>query len=341
MDLDPQFEYLWSRNILDPFISRNPLEDQIQIANSKIKNLFVRTTKAELGLTPPKIKYHYIEMGTVQSELYELFRSEAARQISGVETGTKDYLRNIGKSVVGLLQAATNPMLLGTEDEFFQETLGVPSDTKAWDLLREYSRYEKAVKIEYLTKRVNEIFNKYPKNKIVIWSYFVRNVKLLEKMFVDFSPVSIYGAIPSGTDTDEDTREQRIRKFHEDPFCRLMIANPQAGGEGISLHRVCHYAIYLDRTFNAAHYLQSVDRIHRLGLPKSVNTFIEIIIAKNTIDEVVLKRLNIKTKSMSKVLDDPGLLKLAYDPEDLEDNGLGLDKEDINSIKEHLLNPNE
>ena len=138
---------------------------------------------------------------------------------------------------------------------------------------------------------------------------------MLEKLFWDFSPVSIYGAIPSGTDTDEDTREQRIRKFHEDPFCRLMIANPQAGGEGISLHRVCHYAIYLDRTFNAAHYLQSVDRIHRLGLPNSVNTFIEIIIAKNTIDEVVLKRLNIKTKSMSKVLDDPGLLKLAYDPE--------------------------
>jgi SNF2 family DNA or RNA helicase len=341
MDLDPQFEYLWSRNILDPFISRNPLEDQIQIANSKIKNLFVRTTKAELGLKPPKIKYHHIEMGTVQSELYELFRSEAARQMSGVETGTKDYMRNIGKSVVGLLQAATNPMLLGTEDEFFQETLAVPSDTKAWDLLREYSRYEKAAKIEYLTNRVNEILKKDPKNKIVIWSYFVRNVKLLEKLFWDFSPVSIYGAIPSGTDTDEDTREQRIRKFHEDPFCRLMIANPQAGGEGISLHRVCHYAIYLDRTFNAAHYLQSVDRIHRLGLPNSVNTFIEIIIAKNTIDEVVLKRLNIKTKSMSKVLDDPGLLKLAYDPEDLEDNGLGLDKEDINSISEHLLHPND
>ena len=127
----------------------------------------------------------------------------------------------------------------------------------------------------------------------------------------------------------------------KDSFCRLMIANPQAGGEGISLHRVCHYAIYLDRTFNAAHYLQSVDRIHRLGLPNSVNTFIEIIIAKNTIDEVVLKRLNIKTKSMSKVLDDPGLLKLAYDPEELEDNSLGLDKEDINSISEHLLNPND
>ena len=166
MDLDPQFEYLWSRNILDPFISRNPLEDQIQIANSKIKNLFVRTTKAELGLKPPKIKYHYIEMGTIQSELYDLFRSEAARQVSGVETGTKDYLRNIGKSVVGLLQAATNPMLLGTEDEFFQETLAVPSDTKAWDLLSEYSRYEKAAKIEFLTNRVNEILEKIPKTKL-------------------------------------------------------------------------------------------------------------------------------------------------------------------------------
>jgi hypothetical protein len=31
------------------------------------------------------------------------------------------------------------------------------------------------------------------------------------------------------------------------------------------LHKVCQNAIYVDRTFNAAHFLQSEDRIHRLG----------------------------------------------------------------------------
>lgn len=57
----------------------------------------------------------------------------------------------------------------------------------------------------------------------------------------------------------------------------VMVANPAAASEGVSLHRVCHHAIYLDRTFNAAHYLQSEDRIHRFGLPKDQETIVEIV----------------------------------------------------------------
>jgi SNF2 family DNA or RNA helicase len=120
-----------------------------------------------------------------------------------------------------------------------------------------------------------------------------------------------------------------------------MIANPQAGGEGISLHRVCHYAIYLDRNFNAAHYLQSLDRIHRLGLNRSVETYVEILVAKDTIDEVLIKRLNLKTRLMGKVLDDPELAKLAYDPEDLSDQDLALDAGDIKSLEKHISSLND
>lgn len=119
-----------------------------------------------------------------------------------------------------------------------------------------------------------------------------------------------------------------------------MIANPQACGEGISLHKVCHFAIYLDRTFNAAHYLQSVDRIHRLGLPSNVDTVIEILVAHGTIDDVIVDRLNLKTESMGKVLDDPYLMTLVYDPEDIPpEESLGLNQEDVTQVEQHILNP--
>ena len=36
-------------------------------------------------------------------------------------------------------------------------------------------------------------------------------------------------------------------------------------------------AIYLDKSFNAAHYLQSEDRIHRLGLPKDARPTVEFV----------------------------------------------------------------
>ena len=45
----------------------------------------------------------------------------------------------------------------------------------------------------------------------------------------------------------------------------VLVANYASCAEGISLHHVCHNAIYIDRSFQADQYLQSIDRICRLG----------------------------------------------------------------------------
>jgi SNF2 family DNA or RNA helicase len=246
--------------------------------------------------------------------------------------------RSIGKSVVRLIQASTNPMLLTLNDDLYEETLPVPESSGVWELLNEFVRYEKPSKLEYLKERVASILSDHKSNKIVIWSYFVRNIQLLERIFKEFNPVSIYGGIQTGSDEDEDKREGRIRRFHEDSTCRLMIANPQACGEGISLHKVCHYAIYLDRNFNAAHFLQSIDRIHRLGLPKDVDTNVEILVSENTIDNVLFSRLNEKISNMGKILNDKYLRALAYDPEDIpisDENGI--DVKDVAEITKHIV----
>jgi SNF2 family DNA or RNA helicase len=121
-----------------------------------------------------------------------------------------------------------------------------------------------------------------------------------------------------------------IRRFKEDSNCRVFVGNPAACAEGISLHHVCHDAVYLDRTFNAGHYMQSVDRIHRLGLAPEVLTHATILQASGTIDGRITSRLDSKILRMARVLDDPGLTTLAMDapdaggdegavPEDLND----------------------
>ena len=338
-DLVAQFDIVWPGEdiIQNPENEIDP-ENAIIKANESIKNLYVRTTKKELHLKDPEILYTSIELGPIQKELYRLIRSEAARQLAGMDRDTLMSFRQIGRSVVRLLQASTNPMLLTSNNEYEDETLPIPDDSPIWELLSEFSKYEKPAKIEYLLKRVKEIIERNPKNKIVIWSYFVRNIILLEHLCKQFNPVIIYGGVLSGSDEDISTREGRIKKFHEDDTCRVMIANPQACGEGISLHKVCHFAIYLDRNFNAAHYLQSVDRIHRLGLDNKIDTVVEIIMGKDTLDEHLKGRLNDKVEVMGKVLDDKYLLKLAYDPADIDiSNEDGIDQLDINVIKEHIL----
>ena len=126
--------------------------------------------------------------------------------------------------------------------------------------------------------------------------------------------------------------------FNQNPDCRVMVANPAACGEGISLHRACHNAIYLDRSYNAAHYLQSVDRIHRLGVPQGVDTNVYMIVADDTIDGSLEIRLTQKIAAMAALLDDDQLGALAYDPEDaIDELPAGISNEDVDSILAHLV----
>jgi SNF2 family DNA or RNA helicase len=213
---------------------------------------------------------------------------------------------------------------------------------RAWELLKEVSRSEKPAKISKAVEIAESFLSEQKANKLLIWTSFIQNVHVLESLLAKFNPVSLYGAVPVGSDQDYDTREGRIRQFHEDKQCRVMIANPAACGEGISLHRACHHAVYLDRTFNAAHYLQSIDRIHRLGLPEDTHTNVEILEAASTIDARVARRLKAKIDSMSRILNDPGLGALAYDPEDIvEEFPAGIQAEDIEEIVDHLVHENE
>ena len=105
--------------------------------------------------------------------------------------------------------------------------------------------------------------------------------------------------------------------------------------EGISLHKECHDAIYLERTFNAGQYLQSVDRIHRLGLPPGTRTTVTFLITEATIDVRVDRRVREKARQLGEMLDDPNLASVAL-PND-EDYGPPVEDElDIEELFRHL-----
>ena len=141
--------------------------------------------------------------------------------------------------------------------------------------------------------------------KVLFWTYFVDNIEILsQEKFKSFNPLLVYGAIPKDDSEDEElNREKEIRIFKNDISRKLLVANPAACAESISLHMVCKNAIYLDRTFNCAQYMQSLDRIHRLGIKESPT--VQIYLGQNTLDEVVDSRLEEKRELMLELLDDP------------------------------------
>ena len=86
----------------------------------------------------------------------------------------------------------------------------------------------------------------------------------------------------------------------------------------------CHNAIYLDRSYVSTHYLQSIDRIHRLGLPQDQETNIFVYRSRapaeiGSIDMSVSRRLTEKIRNMQALLDDPDLHEIAYDEEQADD----------------------
>lgn len=83
----------------------------------------------------------------------------------------------------------------------------------------------------------------------------------------------------------------------------MIIANPFAISESISLHKACHTAIYIERTFNAAHFIQSKDRIHRYGLEKGDKINYYYLLSDNNTDRTIHNRLIFKEERMIKIIE--------------------------------------
>ena len=117
---------------------------------------------------------------------------------------------------------------------------------------------------------------------------------------------SIYGKTPieQTTITDELTREQIRDEFVDKKSgLDILIANPAACAESISLHKTCHNAIYYDLSYNCAQYLQSLDRIHRVGGSEKVVANYYFLQYKNSIDQDILNNLQRKAERMYKIID--------------------------------------
>ena len=202
----------------------------------------------------------------------------------------------------------------------------------------------KGPKLSYVLHRARELAR--AGKKVLIWSSFRHNVEYIAASLQDLGAVYIHGSVDAGDEDDDGTREGRIKLFHDDPNVRVMVANPAAASEGVSLHTVCHHALYLDRTFNAAHFLQSMDRIHRLGLPPDQETTIEIVECADSVDETVALRLKSKINTMAAALNDTSLRidPIPMDPQPSDDeewSGGGLDADDVHALLRDLRDDSE
>jgi SNF2 family DNA or RNA helicase len=296
-------------------------------ASSVLRPLFTRTTKQELGLPPVHLRMRYVDMPPLHEEIY-------GSLVGGMNNGTaRDDLSSLGKTALRLLMAATSPALLlegGSRYEplaYQLPPLDIPQGSSLYSLMQNLPDYELSPKYKETVTIVAE--NAAQGRKTLVWTTFVRSLTTLEQMLGKYSPAVVYGGTPD--------RDEQLRRFREDPSCMVLISNPATLGEGISLHHVCHDAVYVDRDFMAGRFLQSLDRIHRLGLAPGTDTRVTVLGVRKTIDEVVAMRLERKLEFMGKILDDPTVQQLA-DLQEEPSVAAGLAPGDIEALLRHMGN---
>lgn len=275
--------------------------------DEKIGPYWYRVRKSELGLSAPLFHEPYkIRMNEIESELYQAIVS----QITSLSRS--DYLRNaevIGRlkrgRMVRLRQALSYAGLLRSAVNDYPENL-VEADSELAKLVLMYDTVETPAKIDALLGLVEKIHQ--GRCKVVIWSNFVGTLALILRHLssAGYSCEKIEGRTPTEKDNApaQQTREDIIATFKdpESPL-KVLIANPAACSEAISLHTACHHAVYYDLSYNCAQYLQSLDRIHRVGGSEIHQAHYYFLQYAETIEEDILANLTTKASRMTGIID--------------------------------------
>lgn len=316
---------------------RDPAVQTMETVSRRLAPFFVRTNKGELGLDEPILRVEYVQMRPVQARIYQVLSSAIRANLLNTPR-ERHVFANLSDSVMYLLQAASNPGLLSAAiggrlgPKMSWPPLDIPADSDLIDQISDYAAYETPAKFGKLATLVSE--NAHNGRKTLVWSNFVGNIhELAQRVLAPYQPATVFGAI-TGAD-----RAREIRRFRINDDCMVLIANPAAMSEGISLHHECHDAVYLDRSFNAGQYLQSIDRIHRLGLAPGTETRVTFLVTEGTIDEVVDARIRQKAARLSQMLSDVNLVLMSLP--NLEDYGEWIEPGDEADLFGHLNLPEE
>lgn len=299
----------------------------LRAASQALKPLFTRTTKGELNLPPVDMSVRPIALPPLHAEIY----SALVGQFSTRATGHEADFQALGRILVYMLMAATSPALLSVGSTQYEPLayrvppLAVPENSSLYQLMQDLPSYEMSPKYQEVLAIVHE--NARHGRKTLVWSTFIRSLNTLQRVLAPFGPAMVHGGTVD--------REEQIQRFRKDPDCMVLLSNPATLGEGISLHHECHDAVYVDRDFAAGRFLQSLDRIHRLGLSPDTITRITVLSSEGTIDEVVTARLANKLAFMGGILDDPAVQQLADLDEEPPVVG-GLDQADLQALIGHL-----
>lgn len=255
-------------------ISKDSGEAYAEIAEALEQTIYLRRLKEEVlpNLPDKQFERVFVELRPIQRALYNRARDELVLEVRSVDD--REFTRKLSSFLAKravLLQICSNPTSV---DPLYTE---------------------EPAKLLALDKLLCELIEEQNK-KVVIWSFFRVSLQAIAERYQHFGIARIDGSVVRVED-----RLKAIRLFQNEEKVRLFVGNAAAAGAGITL-TTAHHAIYESFSNQAAHYMQSVDRIHRRGQTRSVTS--HILLAKNTIELPEFERVLEKERAGRDLLGD-------------------------------------
>lgn len=298
----------------NPYQLSKPSEDDIERINSSIQPFFCRTTKDQLHVPPPN-----------EDELLTVAANVSEQKV--FEILCKKYRQDKLSLLIRVLQLESNPKLLLHKINLsdFKDVLNIADDIDKIAFEDYSEEIKKEIEsIEISSKKnacIKQIQNLVSNNKsVIVWCIFQDSIESFSR---ELGKLGIRNDYIYGSKSQEE-RNEILSKFKSKQI-DVLITNPHTMAESVSLHNVCHDAIYFEYGYNLVHLLQSKDRIHRLGLPDGQYTQYYYMqnVFKNesqpfSLDEAIYNRLCEKEQTMLNAIDNNVLEKVTTPDEDVE-----------------------
>jgi len=237
------------------------------------RGLYTRHLKEQVLPELPAKSFQriFVPLAPQQRLLYEQTLNQLVADVE--QTDDRDFGRcytNFLARRSALLQLCSNPAAI---DPSYAET---PAKLEALDAV-----------VSRLTAQ-NE--------KLLVWSFYTQSITAIVERYKAHGAMRYDGQV-----TDVDTRRETVRRFQEDDESMVLVANPAAAGAGLTLHRA-RFAVYESLSNQAAHYLQSLDRIHRRGQTRDVEYL--VLLCEKTLELQEYERLVTKEVAAQSLLGD-------------------------------------
>jgi hypothetical protein len=308
----------------------------VEVLKKRLQPFYTRIRKRDLGLAMAIPLDDVVPLSPLHRDIYTGVERVIVPQLRAGGAGASSSL--VRAPLMRLRQAAVNPALLlrPLEEEGLFDLNGAAFSSSELEIAAQVARFDPTRDLLRLAMTVDLARQVVAtQGKLVVWSYFLGNLQLLKAALreeADFVEI-LTGATPvqgDGYEEDEEdielevdatTREAIIDRFHDPDESAILIANPQAVGESISLHKAARTAIYFDRDFNAGRFIQSKDRIHRYDPKPLGEVRYHFLMGEGTIDETIADRLAQKEARLADLVDsqDIPLFGLADEEDGAED----------------------